>query len=91
MWLSRHNHSKGKDEEITGMNINVTETCTGMMECLTAEEIKHATQGDDHLNALKVYSINDWPSTTAEAKEEIQLYCPFHDDMAVNDGIMKCR
>ena len=35
-WLSSHNSSDGKDEEITGMklNINAIETCSGILECM---------------------------------------------------------
>ena len=39
-WLSRHNHNKGKDEEIlaANLNINSTETCTDIQECMIEDE-----------------------------------------------------
>ena len=62
-WLSRHNHTEGKDEEIAGMNmnINVVEIWTDIPECMMAEEIRHDVQADNHLNTLTAYVINDWP------------------------------
>ena len=68
------------------LDINVVETCTDITECITAEEIRHTTQLDGHLNALKEYVINGCPST--KIKEEIQLYWPFRDHMAMIDGIV---
>ena len=78
-WLSRHNHSEGKDEEITGMNLNINaiKMCTDIPECTTVEEIRHTTQVDDHLNALTAYVINGWSSTRGEVKEEIQTLPAF--------------
>ena len=64
------------------------EICTDTPECMTAEEIRHVMQEDDHLNALKAYIINGWSSTRAEIKEETQPYWPFHDDMVVVDSIV---
>ena len=37
-------------------------------------------------------NVNGWPSTRAEAKEEMQMCWTFHDDMAViEDIVMKDR
>ena len=89
-WLSKHNHTEGKDKEITGINLNIkaVETCTDMQECMMAEKNRHALQAQDYLHALTAYIIYGWPSTRAEVKEEIQLYWPFCDSMAVIDGIV---
>ena len=48
-WLSRHNHSKNRDEEIPMMslNINAIETCADIPECIMAEEIRYAILEDD--------------------------------------------
>ena len=70
-----------------GQGINQTETCTDIPECMTAEEIRHATEEDDHLNTLMTYMINDRPATRAWIKGEIQADWPFRDDLAVIDGI----
>ena len=39
-WISRHNHTESKDEEITGMNlsINVIKTCTDIPKCMMVEK-----------------------------------------------------
>ena len=55
---------------------------------MMTEEIRHAAQVHNHLNALTAYVINDWPSTRAEAKEEIQLFWPLCDNVALIDGIV---
>ena len=59
-WLSRHTHTEGKEEEIIGMNldINAVQTCTHIPECMMVEEIGHAMQVDEHLNALTACVIN---------------------------------
>ena len=70
---------KAKIKKITSVNLNVNEItmCTDIPEYIMAEENRHATQEDDHLNALTVYMINSWLSTRAEVKEKIQPYMPF--------------
>ena len=74
------------------LNINTFEMCTDFPECITAEEIRCATQEDDHLNILTTYIISGWPPTRAEVKAEIQPYWPFQDGIAVMYGItMKGR
>ena len=53
-WLSRHNHSENRDEEILRMslNINSIETCTDILECMMAEEIRCATLEDHHIGTF---------------------------------------
>ena len=53
-WLSRHNQTKIKDEEIPGMSITISikEPCMDMQDCMTAEEIRSATVYDEHLSML---------------------------------------
>ena len=43
-WLSRHNHSENKDEEITGMqiSINVTLSTTNVPQDMTMHELQEA-------------------------------------------------
>ena len=77
--LSRHNHSEDKDEETAGIypNINVTETCTAISECMMLEEIRYAAWADDDLNILTTYMINSLPSIGTEVTEVTQSYWPF--------------
>ena len=55
---------------------------------MKSEEIRHATQTDDYLNALNMYVTNGQPTTTAQVTEEIQAQWPFGNDISVTDGIV---
>ena len=46
--LYRHNHSENKDEGITGMqiSINVIQSTTNILECITMCELQEATSQD---------------------------------------------
>ena len=69
------------------VDINAIEACTVIPEYMTAEEISHAMQHYDHLNALMMYVIHGWPSTGVEVKEDVQPYWPFRDNKVVIDRI----
>ena len=58
-WLSRHNHSENKDKKITGMqiSINVIQSFTNILECMTMHELQEATSEDHHLQHLMKYVI----------------------------------
>ena len=59
---------------------------------MRAEELWHAMQVHHHLYTLTEYVINNWPSTKAQVKEDIQLYLPFKDVIAVlHCKVMICR
>ena len=62
-WLSRKNHTEDKDQDITGMNINVNDisTTVNMTECTSIQEIQVAMCEDAHLQKLKSYIILSWP------------------------------
>ena len=50
-WLSRHNHTEGKDKPIKGMDIQVDmiHTTMDMPECVSMAEIQQASSLDNHL------------------------------------------
>ena len=50
-WLSRHNHTENKDEEIPGMDIKVDaiQTATDIPECMSIPQLQQATAQDNHL------------------------------------------
>ena len=50
-WLSRHNHTEGKDQPINGMEVwvDIIQTVTDMPECLSVMELQQASSQDDHL------------------------------------------
>ena len=53
-WLSRQNHHKNKDEEITGMtlNSNVIDISADISACITVKEMQDVMQNDKHLQNL---------------------------------------
>ena len=61
---------KVKLKRLPGMdlNINTTEVYTDIPEWITSKKITHATQNDNHLNALMTYMIHGWPLAGAERK-----------------------
>ena len=50
-WLSRHNHTEGKDKPIKGMDIQVDaiQAITKMPECISVAEIQQASSTNNHL------------------------------------------
>ena len=70
-WMLMHNLERGKDEEITGMNLRISaiRTCTDILESITTEEIRHVTQEDYHISHLTPYMIYGYLSTKAEVKK----------------------
>ena len=51
-WLSRNNHAEGKDKHIVDMEVQVgtIQSSVDMPECISIEEIQHASLQDVHLN-----------------------------------------
>ena len=62
-WLSRNKNTEDKDQELTGMNINVNaiSTIVNMPVCKSIEDINLASLKDGHLQKLKAYIIYGWP------------------------------
>ena len=58
-WLFKHNHVRNRDEEILGMNvpINAIESCMGILECMTVEDIRSAPKVNEHFSILSNYMI----------------------------------
>ena len=54
-WLSRPSHSENQNEEIMrrSLNIKAIETCTDILECMMAGEIKCATLEDDKIGVFQ--------------------------------------
>ena len=54
-WLSRNNHTEGKDQEITGININMNAISTtgNNPGCTSIEDMQASTHEDAHLQKLK--------------------------------------
>ena len=71
-WISRNNHDEGKDEEILGLNLNINaiKPCADILECMMTEEIKCATQEDDHINQLTTNMIYEWSSNQSKRPKQ---------------------
>ena len=89
-WLSRNNLIEGKDEPIKDMDIQVDaiQSSVDMPECISIEEIQHASSQDVHLQQLKTFIIAGWPHTKDELHTDIRPYWPYRDEIAVIDGVI---
>ena len=63
--LCRQNNKVNEDEEMLGKGISiiVIGTCTGITDCMTAEEMWLATINDKNKGMLSNYVLHGWPST----------------------------
>ena len=88
--LSKHNHTEVKDQPKKGMEIqvNVIQTATNMLECLSMTEMQQALSQDDHLQKLKNIIIAGWPDSKDEMVETLKLYWSYRDELVVIDGII---
>ena len=62
-WLSQNNHTENRDQEITGMNVNMnaTNVLVNIPRCTSTEDIKVASWQEEDLQRLKSYIIHSWP------------------------------
>ena len=58
----RHNHTEGKDQPIKGMEVwvDIIQTATDMLECLSVTELQQALSQNDHPPKLKNIIIAGW-------------------------------
>ena len=89
-WLSRHNHTEGKDKPIKGMDIqaDALQTTTDMPECASVAEIQQASSLNNHLQQLKGIIITGWPDNRGELHADLQPYCSYRDELVVIDGVI---
>ena len=59
-----------------------------MPECISIEEIQHASFQDVHLQQPKRFIITGWPHTKDELHTNIRLYWPYRDKLVVIDGLI---
>ena len=88
-WLSRHNHTEGKDKPIKGMEIwvDVIQAVTDMPECVSMAEIQQASSLNNHLQQLKGI-ISGWPDSRDELHMDLQPYWSYRNELAVIEGII---
>ena len=62
-WLSHHNHTESKGQEIAGMNINIhiLGTAIGISVYTSVGDIRNAVSTDAKLQMLQTYIIRGWP------------------------------
>ena len=89
-WLSRYNHTEGKDKPIKGIDIQVDaiQTAMDMPECILMAEIQHALAQDNHLQQLKILIITGWLDSREKVCEELWPYWSYRDEVMVIDGVI---
>ena len=89
-WLSRNNHVEGRDRPIKDMDIWVEtiQSSIDMLECISMEEIQHASSQDAHLQQLKKFIIAGWPNTKDELHADVRPYWPYREELVVIDGVI---
>ena len=83
-WLSRHNHTEGKDKPIKDVRVDAIQTAMGMPECVSMAEIQQASSIDNHLQQLSGIIITGWPDTRDELHPDLQLYWSYRDEARSN-------
>ena len=68
--------------------VDVIQTATDMLKCLSVTELQQASSQDDHLQKLKNIIIAGWPDSKDEISEELNPYWSYRDKLAVLDGII---
>ena len=89
-WLSRHNHAKGKDKAIKGMDVwvDAIQNPMGMLECLSMAEIQQVSSQDDHLQQLKSLTIAGWLDSRDVLHADLRPYWWYRDELVIIDGII---
>ena len=89
-WLSRHNHTEGKDKPIKGMEVQVDtiQATMDMPECVSMAEIQQTSSLNNHLQQLKGIIILGWPDSRDELHMDLQPYWSYRDKLAVIDGVI---
>ena len=57
-------------------------------ECISIEEIQHASSQDVHLQQLKTFIMAGWPHTKDELHTNIRPYWLYRDKLVVIDGVI---
>ena len=68
--------------------MDAIQSSVDMPECISIEEIQHASLQDVHLQQPETFIIADWPHTKDELHTNIRLYWPYRDKLAVIDGVI---
>ena len=70
------------------ISINVIQSTSNILECMTIYELLKPTSQDQHLQHLMEYVIQEWPDNKKQLPQDIRTYWMFRDDMAVIDGVV---
>ena len=70
------------------VRVDIIQTATDMLECLSMTELQQVLSQDDHLQKLKNIIIAGWPDSKDEIMAELKPYWSYRDELVVIDGII---
>ena len=68
--------------------VDVIQSATDILECISVVEIQQASAQDDHLQKLKNLIIAGWPNTKDMLHADLKAYLSYRDELAVIDGVI---
>ena len=88
-WLSHHNHTKNRDQEIAGMSfsIHTLSKAIDVPVCTLIEDIRTATIEDAELPMLQTHIIRRWPQNKDDLEPSLGGYQPIRHDLTTIDGV----
>ena len=88
-WLSCHNNTENKDQEITGMNINIhtLNMAIGILVCTSVEHIRNAMSINVELQMLQTSMTRAWSQNKDDVESTPHTHWPIRHDLAIIDGV----
>ena len=89
-WVSHNNHAENRDQEITGIyiNIHIISMTVDVLVSTSIKDIRVAMNID--LKMLKTYIVTGWLHNNGEVEHGIDRYWPIrHKQVMVDDIAMK--
>ena len=91
-WLSHHNHTENKDQEIADMEINI---CTlsmaiGIPTCISIEDTRNVMSINTELQMLQTYIIRGWTQNKVDLRPTLHKHWPIRHDLAIIDQCESC-
>ena len=88
-WLSQHNHTENRDQDIAGVNINIhtVSTVVDVPVCMLIEDLRAAMRKDAELQMPQVHKIKAWPQNKDETEPSLRRYSPIRHDLAMINGV----
>ena len=70
------------------IRIDVIQSVTDILECISISQIQQASVQDKHLQCLRNSIITGWPSTKDDLHSNLRPYWSFRDGLAVINGVV---